>query len=144
MLEGKKKEPLQVKMPPGLYMWGGVGVGKTMLMDLLVQCAPSQFKACRAATLFFCYWHGAMLHGKTFCCLGDARMRSNHLPNCCSILVYSAGHGDRLAEHPPKLPEFLACSTAFKLEPLVASLPLLCDYAAERLGNATSFLHGWS
>ena len=29
---------------PGLYMYGGVGVGKTMLMDLLVKAAPPQFK----------------------------------------------------------------------------------------------------
>ena len=28
----------------GLYMYGGVGVGKTMLMDLLVSSAPPEFK----------------------------------------------------------------------------------------------------
>ena len=27
-------------------MYGGVGVGKTMLMDLLVDAAPSEFKVC--------------------------------------------------------------------------------------------------
>lgn len=31
--------------PRGLYMYGGVGVGKTMLMDLLVQSAPPEFQA---------------------------------------------------------------------------------------------------
>jgi len=30
--------------PRGLYMHGGVGVGKTMLMDLLASSAPSEFK----------------------------------------------------------------------------------------------------
>lgn len=34
----------QVTVLQGLYMWGGVGVGKTMLMDLLVKAAPSQFQ----------------------------------------------------------------------------------------------------
>ncbi len=28
----------------GLYMYGGVGVGKTMLMDLLAHSAPSSFQ----------------------------------------------------------------------------------------------------
>ena len=28
----------------GLYMWGGVGVGKTMLMDLLAHSAPRSFQ----------------------------------------------------------------------------------------------------
>lgn len=32
--------------PRGLYMHGGVGVGKTMLMDLLASSAPSEFKVC--------------------------------------------------------------------------------------------------
>jgi predicted ATPase len=31
----------------GLYMWGGVGVGKTMLMDIFVQSAPKEFKVRR-------------------------------------------------------------------------------------------------
>ncbi|KAK9808546.1 hypothetical protein WJX73_006973 [Symbiochloris irregularis] len=44
VLEGRAAEPAQAKLPKGLYMYGGVGVGKTMLMDLLVKCAPSQFK----------------------------------------------------------------------------------------------------
>lgn len=29
---------------PGLYMYGGVGCGKTMLMDLLVASAPKEFQ----------------------------------------------------------------------------------------------------
>ena len=28
--------------PQGLYMYGGVGCGKTMLMDLLVEAVPGQ------------------------------------------------------------------------------------------------------
>jgi predicted ATPase len=32
------------KAPQGLYMYGGVGTGKTMLMDLLVTAAPPEFK----------------------------------------------------------------------------------------------------
>lgn len=31
----------------GLYMWGGVGVGKTMLMDLFVQSGAKEFKVRR-------------------------------------------------------------------------------------------------
>ena len=30
----------------GLYMHGGVGVGKTMLMDLLASSAPQEFQVC--------------------------------------------------------------------------------------------------
>ena len=48
VLEGRGRQHAKPAMPPGLYMYGGVGVGKTMLMDLLVKCAPSQFQACRA------------------------------------------------------------------------------------------------
>ncbi len=33
--------------PRGLYMHGGVGVGKTMLMDLLASSAPQEFQVCR-------------------------------------------------------------------------------------------------
>lgn len=33
----------------GLYMYGGVGVGKTMLMDLFVESAPREFKVQRNA-----------------------------------------------------------------------------------------------
>lgn len=36
------QQPLQ-----GLYMYGGVGVGKTMLMDLLVESSPREFKLTR-------------------------------------------------------------------------------------------------
>lgn len=34
----------QCRKVQGLYMYGGVGTGKTMLMDLLVDSAPPQFK----------------------------------------------------------------------------------------------------
>ena len=33
------------KAPRGLYMYGGVGTGKTMLMDLFAESAPPQFQA---------------------------------------------------------------------------------------------------
>ena len=33
------------KAPRGIYMWGGVGTGKTMLMDLLAESAPPEFQA---------------------------------------------------------------------------------------------------
>ena len=48
MLDGRGRKAASAAMPKGLYMYGGVGVGKTMLMDLLVKSAPSQFQACRA------------------------------------------------------------------------------------------------
>lgn len=38
-------QPAARPTPRGLYMYGGVGVGKTMLMDLLVQSAPPEFQA---------------------------------------------------------------------------------------------------
>jgi AFG1-like ATPase len=38
------KPASQRKAPQGLYMFGGVGVGKTMLMDLLVTAAPPESK----------------------------------------------------------------------------------------------------
>lgn len=42
----RAKGPDQPQPSPakGLYMYGGVGTGKTMLMDLLVHSAPPQFK----------------------------------------------------------------------------------------------------
>lgn len=36
--------PAQKAQLQGLYMWGGVGVGKTMLMDLLAHSAPKSFQ----------------------------------------------------------------------------------------------------
>jgi predicted ATPase len=44
MGSGEAKPASQRKAPQGLYMYGGVGVGKTMLMDLLVTAAPPEFK----------------------------------------------------------------------------------------------------
>ena len=44
MGSGEGKPASQRKAPQGLYMYGGVGVGKTMLMDLLVTAAPPEFK----------------------------------------------------------------------------------------------------
>ncbi len=38
----------KVTVLQGLYMWGGVGTGKTMLMDLLVKSAPQEFQVCRS------------------------------------------------------------------------------------------------
>ena len=42
---GSSREEFSVPaVPRGLYMHGGVGTGKTMLMDLLVETAPPEFK----------------------------------------------------------------------------------------------------
>ena len=38
----------------GLYMYGGVGVGKTMLMDLLAHSAPSSFQVGYSLSLVTC------------------------------------------------------------------------------------------
>ena len=42
---GGRSAPMHARPPRGLYMWGGVGTGKTMLMDLLAACAPAEFQA---------------------------------------------------------------------------------------------------
>ena len=42
LLGSPKEKP---KPPRGIYMWGGVGTGKTMLMDLLAESAPPEFQA---------------------------------------------------------------------------------------------------
>ena len=44
MLEGKQAQHAPA-MPRGLYMHGGVGTGKTMLMDLFVYSAPPHYQA---------------------------------------------------------------------------------------------------
>lgn len=46
-------EKPQCSSVKGLYMWGGVGVGKTMLMDLFVEAAPKHFQVKRAHFLDF-------------------------------------------------------------------------------------------
>ena len=45
---GGQGGPAHARPPRGLYMWGGVGTGKTMLMDLLAANAPPEFKVCPA------------------------------------------------------------------------------------------------
>ena len=44
MLEGRQAQQAP-QMPRGLYMHGGVGTGKTMLMDLFVYSAPPHYQA---------------------------------------------------------------------------------------------------
>lgn len=43
LMQGSPTKAQETKLQ-GLYMYGGVGVGKTMLMDLLAHSAPSQFQ----------------------------------------------------------------------------------------------------
>ena len=43
LLGGQVEKP---KVPKGLYIHGGVGTGKTMLMDLLAESAPPEFQVC--------------------------------------------------------------------------------------------------
>lgn len=45
----RQEEPQKAPMPKGLYMHGGVGTGKTMLMDLMVESAPSEFQVLTAS-----------------------------------------------------------------------------------------------
>ncbi|WP_434358349.1 cell division protein ZapE [Parasalinivibrio latis] len=40
----KKAEPVQVEPEKGLYLWGGVGRGKTYLMDTFFECLPFERK----------------------------------------------------------------------------------------------------
>ena len=40
IFKGKSK----VESPNGLYLWGTVGTGKTMLMDLFYECIPTDKK----------------------------------------------------------------------------------------------------
>lgn len=72
------------KVPRGLYMYGGVGTGKTMLMDLFAESAPPEFQAS------FCYVKGwnARPHSLApqagaacACCNDEIPIQSN----CCSI-----------------------------------------------------------
>lgn len=41
---GRRSKTLQESDIQGLYMYGGVGVGKTMLMDMFVESKPSAVK----------------------------------------------------------------------------------------------------
>lgn len=50
--------------PRGLYMYGGVGVGKTMLMDLLVAAAPPEFQVC-PTSLFLAPFTSAQIYVDT-------------------------------------------------------------------------------
>ena len=43
LMTGSPTKAQETKLQ-GLYMYGGVGVGKTMLMDLLAHSAPSSFQ----------------------------------------------------------------------------------------------------
>ena len=49
MLRRSKADELPRQHTKGLYMYGGVGVGKTMLMDLLVESAEQDFNVSPAA-----------------------------------------------------------------------------------------------
>ncbi|KAK9844048.1 hypothetical protein WJX81_002985 [Elliptochloris bilobata] len=53
---GGRSSPAHSRPPRGLYMWGGVGTGKTMLMDLLAASAPPEFQLRRLT------FHEFMLH----------------------------------------------------------------------------------
>lgn len=46
LLGGQAEKP---KVPKGLYIYGGVGTGKTMLMDLFAEVAPPEFQVCLLA-----------------------------------------------------------------------------------------------
>lgn len=56
LMQGAPPAAQQAKLQ-GLYMWGGVGVGKTMLMDLLAHSAPSSFQVRRLTHMW-----GGMRH----------------------------------------------------------------------------------
>lgn len=58
---GSSRDEFSAPAPPrGLYMHGGVGTGKTMLMDLLVETAPPEFKV--GCALVQLQHHAALLN----------------------------------------------------------------------------------
>ncbi len=101
MLDGgsSSNERGQPAPPKGLYMHGGVGTGKTMLMDLLVGSAPPDFKVGNLMIYsgVGCSWHLQGAQGMHFkpkrlylpqavihrqpCCYDEMQIQSN----CCSF-----------------------------------------------------------
>lgn len=53
LMTGSPTKAQETKLQ-GLYMYGGVGVGKTMLMDLLAHSAPSSFQVGYSLSLVTC------------------------------------------------------------------------------------------
>ena len=75
-------DPAHARPPRGLYMWGGVGTGKTMLMDLLAASAPPEFRVRPAHQKPRQLPSLHSVRGVAACA---AMTRHPNKPNCCSF-----------------------------------------------------------
>ncbi|KAH7465691.1 AFG1-like ATPase [Phytophthora ramorum] len=70
-LTGKDEEPAQEAAPKGLYLHGGVGCGKTFVMDMLVDNVPVEHKQRVRFHEFMLDVHKQMHELRQHCCMTD-------------------------------------------------------------------------
>ena len=96
--DADKPVPSGVK---GVYMYGGVGCGKTMLMDLLVAAAPKQFFLRRVHFHDFMLEVHQMLQAlsgeQVRCCECSVQRCSDHLPReRLTMVCHPCSHSSRM------------------------------------------------